>query len=130
MIDHFSDHAANERTFLAWVRTAIAVMAFGFLVAKFDLFLKIAARSLASGDRQTILLPHGDFGGAVGAVLIISGTAMVVLAAVRFAQTRRAIDSANPRANAVGADLALAAMMTALGIALVLYLVHAVLNGI
>jgi putative membrane protein len=29
MIDHFSDHAANERTFLAWVRTAIAVMAFG-----------------------------------------------------------------------------------------------------
>jgi putative membrane protein len=31
MIDHFSGHAANERTFLAWVRTAIAVMAFGFL---------------------------------------------------------------------------------------------------
>jgi len=32
MIKNFSDHAANERTFLAWVRTAIAVMAFGFLV--------------------------------------------------------------------------------------------------
>ncbi|HEX4173709.1 MAG TPA: DUF202 domain-containing protein, partial [Acetobacteraceae bacterium] len=32
MIGHFTDHAANERTFLAWVRTAIAVMAFGFLV--------------------------------------------------------------------------------------------------
>jgi hypothetical protein len=43
MIRNFSDHAANERTFLAWVRTAIAVMAFGFLVAKFGLFLKIAA---------------------------------------------------------------------------------------
>jgi putative membrane protein len=38
MIIHFSDHAANERALLAWVRTAIAVMAFGFLVAKFDLF--------------------------------------------------------------------------------------------
>jgi putative membrane protein len=56
MIAHFSDHTANERTFLAWVRTAIAVMAFGFLVAKFDLFLKIAARSLAGSDRQTISL--------------------------------------------------------------------------
>ena len=41
MIKHYSDHAANERTFLAWVRTAIAVMAFGFLIERFDLFLKI-----------------------------------------------------------------------------------------
>ncbi len=31
MIQRFSDHSANERTFLAWVRTAIAMMAFGFL---------------------------------------------------------------------------------------------------
>ena len=34
MIRNFSDHSANERTFLAWVGTAIAVMAFGFLVEK------------------------------------------------------------------------------------------------
>ena len=46
MIERYSDHAANERTFLAWVRTAIAIMAFGFLVQKFDLFLRIAGRSL------------------------------------------------------------------------------------
>ena len=130
MIEHFSDHAANERTFLAWVRTAIAVMAFGFLVAKFDLFLKVAARSLATGDRQSVSLPRTDFGGAVGAVLIIAGTVMVVLAAVRFVHTRRAIDSANPHTNTVNADLALAAMMAALGVALVLYLVHTLLNGI
>ena len=130
MIGHFSDHAANERTFLAWVRTAIAVMAFGFLVAKFDLFLKIAARSLAAGDRQTVPLPRADFAGAVGAVLIIAGTVMVALAAVRFVHTRRAIDSANPSTDTVGADLALAAMMALLGLALVLYLVHTLLNGI
>ena len=51
MIRNLSDHAANERTFLAGVRAAIAVMAFGFLVAKFDLFLKIAPRSPAAGKR-------------------------------------------------------------------------------
>ena len=39
MIKRYSDHAANERTFLAWVRTAIAVMAFGFLIERFDLIL-------------------------------------------------------------------------------------------
>ena len=50
MIERYSDHAANERTFLAWVRTAIAIMAFGFLVEKFDLFVSIAAREMA--DKQ------------------------------------------------------------------------------
>ena len=45
MIRNFRDHAANERTFLAWVRTAIAVMAFGFLIERFDLLLKAAGLS-------------------------------------------------------------------------------------
>jgi putative membrane protein len=80
MIRNFSDHAANEWTFLAWVRTAITVMAFGFLVAKFDLFLKIAVRSLGT-DHQVVTMPSRDFGGAAGAVLILAGTAMVALAA-------------------------------------------------
>jgi putative membrane protein len=31
---------ANERTFLAWIRTSIAIMAFGFVVEKFGLFLR------------------------------------------------------------------------------------------
>lgn len=42
MIKNFSDHMANERTFLAWVRTSIAVMAFRFLVERFDLFIAFA----------------------------------------------------------------------------------------
>lgn len=77
------------------MRTAIAVMAFGFLVAKFDLFLQIPARSLSRG-RQTTRIPGSGFGGAVGVVLILAGTVMVVLAAVRFVCTSRAIDSADP----------------------------------
>ena len=125
----FSDHAANERTFLAWIRTAIAVMAFGFLVAKFDLFLQIAARSLSAG-RPTQRIPGAGFGGAAGAALIIAGTVMVVLAAVRFIHTRRALDSANPRTGRVGADLALAAIMAVLGLALVIYLGHTLLTGL
>jgi putative membrane protein len=48
MIKRYSDHAANERTFLAWVRTAIAVMAFGFVIEKFDLFLQ----ALRSEERR------------------------------------------------------------------------------
>jgi putative membrane protein len=37
MIPGYSDHAANERTLLAWVRTGIALIAFGFVVEKFNL---------------------------------------------------------------------------------------------
>ena len=39
MIQSYVDHAANERTFLAWVRTGVAVVAFGFVIEKFNLFL-------------------------------------------------------------------------------------------
>jgi hypothetical protein len=52
MIRNFGDHSANERTFLAWVRTAIAVMAFGFLVEKFDLFG--ACRSALSRSHSVV----------------------------------------------------------------------------
>ena len=38
--ERFRDHAANERTMLAWLRTGIALMAFGFAIARFALFLR------------------------------------------------------------------------------------------
>ena len=39
MIKSYSDHAANDRTFLAWLRTGVKVIAFGFLIDRFDLFV-------------------------------------------------------------------------------------------
>src|SRR5262249_15279753 len=84
MIKNFSDHAANERTFLAWVRTAIAVMAFGFLVEKFDLFLEIAAPSL--GGRQPSV-PGQKFANFVGLALIVVGTGMVAVAGSAFCKS-------------------------------------------
>jgi putative membrane protein len=90
MIKNFRDHAANERTFLSWVRTAIAVMAFGFLVERFDIFLEIAAPSLAG----RVLSPSGQiYGNIAGLALIVFGTVMIALAAGRFVTTAKAIDS-------------------------------------
>jgi putative membrane protein len=54
MIKNFTDHAANERTFLAWVRTAIAVMAFGFLIERFDLFLHAITPSSAGRNLSAV----------------------------------------------------------------------------
>lgn len=129
MIRNFSDHAANERTFLAWIRTAIAVMAFGFLVAKFELFLKIAALSLGM-HRATAALNGNGLGGAAGIILIVAGMLIVVLATVRFIRTESAIESAGARSGGSGIDLALATLLVALGIALVFYLAETLASGL
>ena len=123
MIKRYSDHAANERTFLAWVRTAIAVMAFGFIVEKFDLFLEIAAPSLAG---RTLSMTGQRFGNIVGLVLIVAGTTIIGVAAVRFYATAKAIDAPDTRPGTGSRlDVALALLLILLGGSLVLYVTHA-----
>ena len=124
MIKRYTDHAANERTFLAWVRTAIAVMAFGFVIEKFDLFLKYAAPAAA----QQEIAPHGGaVANAAGLAFVVLGIAMIVISGWRFVRTARQIDSDD---EVVGPgerfDIALAGMIGLLGAALFLYLSHAV----
>lgn len=124
-IKNYSDHAANERTFLAWVRTSIAVTAFGFLVERFDLFLTLAAS--AALDRH-ITVNRSDFGRIAGLVLIIAGVAMVVLASVRFVKTAKEIDDASVMPGTGSRlDIALTALLAVLGLALFFYLSHAVM---
>jgi putative membrane protein len=90
MIKRYSDHAANERTFLAWVRTAIAVMAFGFLIERFDLFLKVLAPQLA----QRRMAPHGEaFANWAGLTFLVIGVITVVIAGYRFRKTAQEIES-------------------------------------
>ena len=125
MIKRYSDHAANERTFLAWVRTAIAVMAFGFVIERFDLFLQVAAPQLALQK----FAPHGQaFANAAGLAFIAIGVVMIVLSGFRFVRTAKDIE----RDDTVPSpgerlDVALAVLIGLLGIALFLYLSRAVM---
>ncbi|HEY4860859.1 MAG TPA: DUF202 domain-containing protein, partial [Xanthobacteraceae bacterium] len=90
MIKNFTDHAANERTFLAWVRTAIAMMAFGFLIERFDLFLHAIAPSSAGRNLSAV----GErFANTAGLAFIILGAVMIMIAAARLFVTARQIDS-------------------------------------
>jgi len=123
MIERYSDHAANERTFLAWVRTAIAIMAFGFLVQKFDLFLRIASASLAVKS-----LPAGSrlVGTVAGLLLIVLGGAMMALAAIRFRRTTLDIDAAERRPGpGTRLDILLVSVLLTIGTVLFAYLVYA-----
>jgi putative membrane protein len=128
MIKRYSDHAANERTFLAWVRTAIAVMAFGFVIERFDLVLQMAAPQLA--DKQ--LAPHHQwFANIAGLAFIVLAVAMIVIAGIRFVQTGKNIETeTDVPSPGERFDLALAALIGLLGVALFLYLSRAVLPAL
>jgi len=128
MIERFSDHAANERTFLAWVRTAIAVMAFGFLVEKFDLFLEIASQTLA---RRTLSAGGQLVGNIAGLILIGLGAATIVLAILRFRKTAMEIDSPETLpGSGERLDVVLAGLLVMLGAALFVYLSYTVISSL
>ncbi|MEJ7767469.1 MAG: DUF202 domain-containing protein [Chitinophagaceae bacterium] len=83
-----SDHLANERTFLAWIRTSIGIMAFGFVVVKFSLFVKQI--SLIIGRENAI--PNRGYSAVVGIILVAVGTVTSVLSYVKYRQTTKHLD--------------------------------------
>jgi putative membrane protein len=126
MIERYSDHAANERTFLAWVRTAIAIMAFGFLVEKFDLFLRIASQS---GSAQVKSAGSQIVGNIAGLLLILVGGAMMVLATIRFRKNALDIDAEERRpGTGEWLDITLVMLLLLLGATLFVYLVYTVVS--
>jgi putative membrane protein len=129
MITRYGEHAANERTFLAWVRTAIAAMALGFVIEKFDLFLESLAPQMTQRTFK-LLAPHDEkFADAAGPAFIAVGVAMIVLAGLRFVWTSKAIEAeATVPSPGERFDLALALLIGLLGVALFLFLTDAVVS--
>jgi putative membrane protein len=93
MIANYTDHAANERTFLARIRTGLAVVAFGFFLVKLNALIN------AMGGGGLPRLPIEETGRffAVGAryaglAIVVMGVAIIARSSVGFERTRREID--------------------------------------
>jgi putative membrane protein len=80
-----TDHMANERTYLAWVRTGIAVMALGFVVAKFGIIIKELVPNSSNVS--------SPFSASIGIVLVLSGGFMQVMALRSFIRNKGSIES-------------------------------------
>jgi putative membrane protein len=126
MIRSYSEHAANERTFLAWVRTAIAVIAFGFVIEKFDLFVLTMANANSPDSGRRLLLQRlsGPLGRYDGLALILVGLALMVVAALRFCPYGRLLDDPEMHpAAGVRAELLLSAALAVIVAGFSAYLV-------
>ena len=111
-------YMAAERTFLAWIRTGIALMGFGFVVARFGLFLREIAASQAS-----ITELHAGFSMPAGIALIVIGVTVTVVAAIRHHRCIQALNRGQFR-ESFGASFALsvAGLLAVIGVAVAVYL--------
>ena len=128
MIDRYADHAANERTFLAWVRTGIATIAFGFVVEKFNLFvLTIAeANSIDAARRAQFEKFSGSFSHYDGLALILVGIGIIAVSLVRFVRTTRLIDDQQAHsASSVRPELVLSIVLALIVATLTVHLAFA-----
>lgn len=114
-------HMANERTFLSWIRTSIAIMAFGFVVEKFALFVKQIAYFLG----KEAVLPSRGYSSIFGILLVALGAFMGFLAFIRYKKVERQIDEDTYQPSLI-LDILLAISILAIGIFLIIYLVHSV----
>jgi putative membrane protein len=120
MIKNYNDHAANERTYLAWVRTGIAIIAFGFVLERFDIFLHTIVQSL--GRAPVGHLSHG--GREAGVALVAAGLLTLGLATWRFIVTSRKISSEQLLPYDARGALALGGLVIALGLFILFYIVR------
>jgi putative membrane protein len=90
-----TEYLANERTFLAWIRTSIAVVSLGFVLARFSVWLRefaIQREPQFPVHRAGISLP-------IGVGMMIFGGLLSVLAAWRYHVVNRDIERGKVRAD-------------------------------
>lgn len=90
--DRSNEHLANERTFLAWLRTCIALMGLGFVVARFSLFLREFG---IITKNQTIPsnLPDPSSSTMLGMSMISLGILLIIYALMNYLKAKKAIEA-------------------------------------
>ncbi|MEB3359684.1 MAG: DUF202 domain-containing protein [Synechococcales bacterium] len=95
-IDRQREHQANERTFLAWLRTSIALIGFGFAISRFGIFLR--QLNIVINPEEASLHPIFN-SQSLGLCLVIVGILAIALAARRYNQVFWQIEQSNYRPN-------------------------------
>lgn len=89
MINRFTDHSANERTFLSWIRLAIGVMAFGFVIEKFEIYLGYLTHLSGHSDS----LAPSFAAGIAGLVMMTLSIVIILMSLYRFIRYEKEIQA-------------------------------------
>jgi putative membrane protein len=81
------EHLANERTFLAWIRTSIALMGFGFVIIKFSLFLQELAYWMEPDSGKI-----DQNSPVIGIVMVGVGIIVALISYIRYRKISRQLD--------------------------------------
>jgi putative membrane protein len=115
-LDRARDHLANERTLLAWVRTAVATIVFGFAIGRFGIALRQLAAAQGSRFRTTGLSLW------FGTASMLIGVIIMVAAFLRFRRIQADIDREVFRTPRL-LTIFVTAIVIVFGLALIVYLV-------
>ncbi|MCF2443448.1 DUF202 domain-containing protein [Dyadobacter sp. CY345] len=116
-----NDFLANERTYLAWIRTGIGIMAFGFVVVKFSLFVKQIGLALGT----TISVPSRGYSASIGIVLVVIGVLSIVLSFLQYRKTDNQLKSGTYQPSTLLTTI-LTGIIVLISVVLIVYLMQSV----
>jgi putative membrane protein len=93
-VDRQREHQANERTFLAWLRTSIALISFGFALTRFGIFLRQLQVAVTQHEQWNPPVLNSE---NLGISLVIFGIIVIAIAAWRYNQVYWQIERGNYR---------------------------------
>jgi putative membrane protein len=116
-LHHVSEHLANERTMLAWIRTAIAVMTFGVGINRFSLFLVEFGKVVPGGRTENAMAnAHAE---QLGIGLVGLGLLVMLGGTWHYLHVARTIDDESFRPARIGIVLTALAVLALGGTSLV-----------
>jgi uncharacterized membrane protein YidH (DUF202 family) len=118
-----NDHMANERTFLAWIRTSIGIMAFGFVVEKFAFFIKKLSLFVGKTPELESTTSSLGYSSIFGIALVVLGTLIGVLAFIRYKKVEKEIDD-NAYRPSLFLDILLTMLVVGMGAFFVVYMIY------